>query len=296
MGIVSIKELPRKNVYEVGRPRVLNREWVLVLSDDALSTPILESDIAPYIELGQPHPTYTGYKLRKVTYTEGYEGSPYHVHLLGEYGVIYAWELVTPADRVAVWEFDGDPGEVPAFYYYYGSGNATTYPLTNSAYDYFPGLATEESTVAIRVTKNFASLPGSWIAAQNFVNDDVYLGCPAHSVKVRKVSVSQTQEEFGGGIVAYWKATAELHYRQSGHNLLLPDVGFNFLSGGSKYRCMVFDDKNTEWAPSPNPVGLNGSGAQTFGAPAILTRRVNPETDFQTLFGSPPTTPPPLAS
>jgi len=86
--------------------------------------------------------------------------------------------------------------------------------------------------------------------------------------------------------VTYFATTATLAFRQSGHNLLIPDVGFNFIAGGEKRRAMVFDFQNGEWIASPNPVGLNGSGGQTLGAPAILTRRVNPRADFST-FGTP---------
>lgn len=295
MSAASVKELPRKNVYEVGKPRQLVREFVVVLSDDTITNPTSESGIfssAGIPDIGAAHPTYTGYRARKITYAEGHDGSPYHTKVTVEYGVILANELLSPTSRENVWDFEGTPGEVPAFYYYDGDGNGTMRPLTNSAYDYFQGLTTQEQLVVARVTKNFASLPTSWIGSQNFVNDSTYLGCPAHSWKVARVKVAQAEEEFGGGISRYWQATADLHYRQSLHNFQLPDVGFNFISGGQKRRCMVFDYENSEWIPSPNPVGLDGSGAQTGGAPAVLNRRVNPVADFQALFGNPPTIPP----
>ena len=289
MGVVSVKELARRGVFEINQPRQLTREWVFVLSDDTLvGNPLTETDLASTVDLGAVHPTYTNNRVRKITMTEGYEGSPYHVHVVAEYGVVTANELAAPTSRVATWEFDSSPGQIPALFYYDGT---TRRPLTNSAFDYFEGLVAEESLVAAKVTKNFASLPTSWIAAQNFVNDGAYLGCPTHTIKVAKVSVKQTSEDFGGGVVAYWQATAELQYRQSGHNLQLPDVGFNFFFGGQKRRAMVFDFENAEWVATPNPVGLDGSGGQTLGVPAILNRRINPETNFTTLFGVPPTTP-----
>lgn len=294
MSFLSLKELPRKAVYEIGKTRQLTCEFVIVRSDDAIeATAVTESAVfaASGLDLKIAHSTYTAYKLRKLTYTEGHEGSPYHGHVLAEYGIILDSELLSPTARTALWSFSSAPGEVPALYYYSGSGNGTKYPLTNSAYDYFPGLVTQESVVAITVEKNFASLPDTWIQAQNHVNDATFLGCPAGSVKVEKVDVVTDREDFNGTVVAFWKATAELRYRQSGHAYQLPDVGYNFISGGEKRRCMVFDFQNDEWIPSPNPVGLNGSGAQTAGAPAILSRRVNPETNFTTLFGAPPTTP-----
>jgi hypothetical protein len=292
--VVSVKELARKGVFEIGKSRTLTRELVCVLSDDALtSSPIDDNQLvaATGVNIGTAHPFYTFNKCRKITITEGFEGSPYHVHILYEYGVILAYELQAPTDRPGVWEFDGAPGEVPALFYYAGNDNSTKYPLTNSAYDYFPGLVTQEALSVARVTYNFATFPTNWFAASQCVNDATYFGCPAHSVKLDKISVQQTQEEFNGGTVAYWKATAELHYRQSGHSLQLPDVGFNFILSNQKRRAMVFDFENAEWVASPGPVGLDGNGGMTLGAPAILVRRVNPVVNFTTLFGNPPTTP-----
>jgi hypothetical protein len=291
MGVVSSKELPRRAEYEVGQPRKLTREFVCILSDDTPTNPTAETAVFQHlgIDLGSPHPTYTDQRVRSMKLTEGFDGSTYHTHVLFEYGIITLDELVTPVSRGAVWDFDSQPGEVPALTYYDGT---TLRPLTNSAYDYFPGLVTQESTVVATVTKNYASFPSSWYAVQNHVNNATYLGCALHTIKVQKIKVTTVREEFGGSIVSYWQATAELHYRQSGHNLQLPDIGWNFIDGGQKRRAMVFDFENSEWIASPNPVGLDGSGNLTGGVPAILNRRVNPEANFATLFGTPPTSPP----
>ena len=296
MGVASVKELSRKAEYEIGQTRKLTREWVCVLTDDALTgSPLNEPDVftAVGVDFGSIHPTYTDgpYRVRKMTLTEGFDGSPYHVHLVAEYGIITLNELAHPTSRSAVWEFDSQPGEIPALTYYDGT---TLRPLTNSAYDYFPGLVTQESTAVAMVQQNFATFPSSWYAAMNCVNDGVYLGCPTHSIKVQKVKVSTSREQFGGSVVSYWSASAELHYRQSGHNLQLPDVGWNFIDGGQKRRAMVFDFENDEWVASPNPVGLDGSGALTLGVPAILNRRVSPEANFSAIFGAPPSTPLPV--
>jgi hypothetical protein len=291
MGVVSSKELPRKAEYAIGQPRKLTREFVCILSDDTPTNPTAETAIFQHlgIDFGSPHPTYTDQRVRYMKLTEGFDGSTYHTHVLFEYGVITLDELVTPVNRGAVWDFDSQPGEVPALTYYDGT---TLKPLTNSAYDYFPGLVTQESTVVATVTKNYSQFPSSWYGAMNHVNNATYLGCPLHTIKVQKVKVTTTREEFAGSIVSYWQATAELHYRQSGHNLQLPDIGWNFIGGGQKRRAMVFDFENSEWIASPNPVGLDGSGGLTLGVPAILDRRVNPEANFSTLFGTPPTSPP----
>lgn len=92
----------------------------------------------------------------------------------------------------------------------------------------------------------------------------------------------------GGAVVRFYRATAELLYRQSGWALMLPDIGYNFISGGQKRRAMVFDFENSEWVPSPNPVGLDGFGNLANGQPEILIRPVNPQVSFSALFGATP--------
>jgi hypothetical protein len=239
---------------------------------------------------GAFHPVHTLLRLRKVSLSERFEDNPYALEVTGEYGLVTADELLTPTARAAVWSFESQPGEIPALAYY--DANASfppDKPLTNSAFDFFPGLTTEESMVRIKVQKNFATVPSSWLAAQNHVNSGSFLGCGVDTVKVAAVEAIYTTEEWNNTTVSYYASTASLIYRQSSHNLLIPDVGFNFIDGGQKRRGMVFDFQNSEWVPSPNPIALNGSGMQNLtGNPAILTRRVNPRTNFASLFGSPP--------
>jgi hypothetical protein len=303
MSVVSTKELAQTLEREVGRPAIVKRRLVCVLADGTLQNdPATELEIlaavfnttteviASSAIFGEPHPRLAAWKLRKVWINEGFEGSPYHVEVVLEYGIVRDEELLAPTSRPAVWSFEGSSGEFPALRYFDGSGNGTTYPLTNSAFDFYPGLMTTESVVLMKVTKNFAAFPSGWYAANNSVNDATYFGCDAHTIRVAGIDTTYEYDEFGGAVVKYWKATATLAYRQSGHNLLLPDVGYNFIDGGQKRRAMVFDFQNSEWVPSPNPVGLNGSGGLNMtGNATVLNRRVNPETNFQTVFGTPPT-------
>jgi hypothetical protein len=92
--------------------------------------------------------------------------------------------------------------------------------------------------------------------------------------------------------------TVELVYRQSGWNLLLPNVGWNYISGSGssakKKRCYVFSEEDEKVA-SANVMALNDDGSIRFntdftgsGAPTILNRRVHPEVAFTPLFGTPP--------
>jgi len=288
--IVATKELARVFENEVGSTGgVARRRWVCMLSDDTLTaggppdiTTIMTATAGN--SFGAYHPIHTTLRLRKVSVNERYDDNPYALEVTGEYGLVTADDLLAPTSRESVWSFESRPGQVPALFYY---DESTQRPLTNSAYDYFPGLTTDESLVQIKVQKNFAAAPSTWLGLQNYVNSSEFLGCAPDTVKVAGVDVQYVTEEFNNTLQRYYATTATLAYRQSGHNLLLPDVGFNFIDGGQKRRAMVFDFQNSEWVPSPNPVGLDGSGGQTLGTPAILTRRVNPRGNFAT-FGTPP--------
>lgn len=296
MPVVSTKELARTFEREVGRPAIAKRRIVCVLSDNTTeATPttevamlaaalnITETQALQGPVFGLAHPAAASWKLRKFFINEGYEGSPYHAEVVLEYGTVLARELLSPLNRGPVWSFEASSAEVPALAYFDGGALA---PLTNSAGDFFPGLTTQEGIVRISVQNNFASYPSGWLAANNHVNSGFYLGCAAHTLRVSGVTSTYRVEEFGGTEVGFWDSTATIMYRQSGHNLLLPDVGFNFIGGGQKRRAMVFDFENGVWLPSANPVALNGSGGLAGNSPAILNRRVNPEVDFSALFGA----------
>jgi hypothetical protein len=290
MGIVPVKELGRTFEQEIKRFPIARRRWVCVLSDDTtVGNPTSESTVLAATSgaaWGTSHPTFPDFRLRKVSMNEGFEGSPYHVEVIAEYGTITDEDAMHPTSRPAVWGAEARQGQVPALFFY---DNGVPYPLTNSAFDYFPGLTTDESMVSIKVTKNFGGWPNSWFGVMNHVNSSSYFGGPPGTIKVASVNVSYEMEEWGGSVVKFYKATAELMYRQSGWALQLPDVGWNFIAGGQKRRAMVFDFENSEWVPSPNPIGLDGSGGPSpTGYPEILIRPVNPEANLSSIFGSTP--------
>jgi hypothetical protein len=287
--IVSAVELARTFENEVKVGGVARRRWACNLSDNTLTaggppdiTTILNATCGG--TWGVSHPVHTALGLQKIVVNERFEDDPYKLEVIGEYGLVIPADIQAPTSRAAVWSFESQPGQVPALFYYDGANQR---PLTNSAYDYFPGLTTDESLVRIKVQKNFSTVPSTWLAAQNHVNSSTFLGCAANTIKVAAVEATYVAEEYNNSLYQYYAATASLLYRQSSHNLLLPDVGFNFISGGQKRRAMVFDFQNSEWVASSNPVGLDGSGGQTLGAPAILNRRVLPQSDLAALFGSP---------
>lgn len=298
MGVASYHELARTFENELGGSPKAVRTWAVTLTDDTLqNNPTTHSEVINALNInnyGSAHPDIVNpyFGLRKVTITERYSDSPYHVLAVAEYGVVSANELLSPTSRTGEWSFESKPSHVAALYYWDGT---TRRPLTNSAYDYYEGLTTEELIVVAKVTKNYSDFdaangPQDLINATNKLNSGIYLGCAVHTWKVAGVNTEYVTEIYNNVAHQYWRTTSELQFRQSTWNLFLPDVGWNFIDGGQKRRAMVFDFQNGEWVASPNPVGLNGSGGMNFTAyPFINERRVCEEVNFSPLFGTPPT-------
>ena len=289
MPIQSWRELARTTEGEVRGTTTATRTFVLTLADNTLEgSPPTEAEIISELSLdnwGALHPSLSFLGLRKLSITERHSESPYHVQVVAEYGLVTANDLLAPTSRTAEWTFAAEPAEVPAFYYWDGS---TRRPLVNSANDYFEGLTTEEQIVRATIKKNYANFPASQMQATNKVNSGDYFGCPAHSWKVAGVNATYTIEAHNNVKYTYWATTCELLYRESKWNLRIPDVGWNYLSGGVKRRAMVFDFENGEWVASANPVALDGNGNQSSSFPYIHDFRVNKEADFGDLFGTPP--------
>jgi hypothetical protein len=296
---VTYRELARTFENEIGGTPKAVRTWVVTLPSSTLEvdppTEGLHGQILTLLQLdnyGAQHPEFGWLGARKVVITERFEDSPYHVQVTAEYGVVSAAELLAPTSRAAEWQFESKPSQVPALYYWDGQ---TRRPLTNSAYDYYEGLTTEELIVVAKVSKNYADFnaangPQDLINATNKLNSESYLGCDADTWKVAGVSTEYVTEIYNGNSYQYWRTTSEIQFRQSTWKLWLPDVGWNFLDDGQKRRAMVFDFENSEWVASPNPVALNGSGGLAIGTwPTIFDRRVNEQVNFSPLFGTPPT-------
>jgi hypothetical protein len=265
---------------------------VLTLADNTLEgSPPTETEIISELSLdnwGTQHPALTFLGLRKVSITERFSDSPYHVQVVAEYGLVTANDLLAPIQRAAEWTFAAEPAQVPAFYYW--DDEDARRPLVNSANDYYEGLTTEEQIVRATIKKNYANFPASQMQATNKINSGIYFGCPTHAWKVAGVNATYTIEAHNNVKHTYWATTIELLYRESLWNLRIPDIGWNFIdaASGQKRRAMVFDFQNGEWVASPNPVALDGEGAQSSSFPYIHDFRVNSEADFTTLFGTPP--------
>lgn len=297
MPVQSFRELGRSMEGAIDSPTTARRRFVVILGDDALQKDEKNLDVINALGgglWGTPHPEFAFLKLKKFTLNETFGDNPYHVEAILEYGLVTANQMLPPVAQPPVtqarkpeWIYESVAGEqVPALFYYNGSSLA---PLTNSAYDYFEGLTVPESLTRVTIRQNFQSRPDAIISSFGNVNSDAWAGAAVHHCKHEGSKVEQVFELWGNVEYVYWRVESQILFRPTGWNLQLPDVGFNYLGENGKQRAMVFDNENGEWIPSPNPVALNGGGGPAGGAPAILERRVMPETAFQPLFGAPPT-------
>jgi hypothetical protein len=291
MGVASWRELPRTSERRFGERWVAERQFVLT-HDGTIPTLAEASTAVGVTNFGTAHPEYTFIGAVGWRIEESYEGSQYHTLFVIEYGGDVQNDpdaFTDPLSRPARWTFTTQGATVPAFRYFDGSGNGTLKPLVNSAFDFFEGVTGDEAQCKVVIKENRATFPNALaIALTNCINSSPWIGGSTHCWKCQGINGELKFEVFGELRYRYWEVTVELLFRQTGWPLQLPDVGFNFISGSQKRRAMVFDFQNSEWVASPGPVGLDGNGGLTLGAPAILTRRVHPEVDFNTFFASPP--------
>jgi hypothetical protein len=309
MSVLTHHELARTGSEKFGGTPEATRRFVCVVDNPATTT-FADCTTAIGVGVGSRHPEYVSAICNSIEITEGFDGNRLQVEVVCEYSTAAptaadeeaekkhpAWDA-NPLLRPDIWSFETQGVAVPALYYYPDdNSNANREPLTNSAYDYFQGLMVDEAQTKAVVKGNRVQFPSvTATLLTNTINSTPWLGAPAHHWKCMGITGELKYEpvsvEIGDDstevIVRYWEVTVTHMYRQGGWNLLLPDVGFNYLSGGQKRRVMTFDFENSEWIPSPVPMGLDGNGNQTFDAPAILDRRIYRAVDFNQYFTEPP--------
>lgn len=299
MSIINFREvLPRTFSHKFGESPTAERKFVVTLSEPVGHQQLLD---AVGIYHGAFHPEFS-YLLC----TEGSVTEPdrHHAEITYRYEVPQSGSQdnqPNPLARKDVWSFSTGGAAVPALVYYPNSGNATRRALINSAGDFFEGAMTEEAELRCSISGNRATFPVVDAAAvTNCVNAEQFLTAAPHQWKCQGISGQQQVEVVNGVEIKYWSITVELIYRQSGWNLQLPNVGWNYISGSGasakKKRCYVYaHDSDTDTVASSNVMALNDDGSIRFntdftgsGSPTILNRRVHREIAFTPYFGTPP--------
>jgi hypothetical protein len=249
---------------------------------------------APGVAFLDSHPE-AGYSRAMQVRVENYSGSKWH------YAVSRTYEIpkventtANPLSRPDVWKFSTSGMSIPALWYY--DSTNTRKALVNSAGDFFEGATTDLSMLTVHISGNRSTFSYALAtAATNTLNNASYLGGAQYCWKCDGIAGEQAVEVVGDAELRYWKVEVQLTYRPDGWPLLLPNVGWNYVSGGEKSRVYVWD--KTQDPPvkvaSANPQPLNSDGSLQTSAgegnpPIIVTRRTHAATDFASLFGTPP--------
>jgi len=291
MAVLSYREvLPRTASHKFGESPTAERKYIVTLNEPTGTRDIINT---VGIFHADPHPEFA---FLKCLNTQFAETDPYHAE------ITYSYELPkqenldpSPLARPDVWSFQTGGAQVPCLTFYDGSGNSNRKPLQNSAKEYIEGLTTLEAEVRATISGNRATFPAAMAAAvTNGINSSPYLWGAKHTWQCSGISAQQATEVVNDTEIRYWQITVELAYRQSGWNLLLPDVGWNYLDGGNLKRAWVLDADTGEKIASGSPRALNADGSLKAAgqAPDIigggLGRRVFPEINFASYFGTPP--------
>ena len=302
MAVLSYRELlGRTFQHRFGESPTAEIRYALTLDDPNTSHQEMLNAVG--IFHGSYHPEYTYLRCTEGSVSEN-DPDPWHATISYRYETPLRgnleWEP-NPLARPDVWSFSTGGAQVPALVYYEGIGNSNVLPLTNTAGDYFEGLTTEESEVRASISGNRQTFPLALAAAvTNSLNNAPYLGGAAYTWKCAGISAQQATEVVNDIELNFWSVTVELVYRQSGWQLLLPNIGWNYLTGGDPAKASVYvrdDAPNSptkgQDIPAANPQALDESGSlkytgSSFGPPDILERRLNPAVDFSTYFGVPP--------
>jgi len=297
VAVLGFRELTGRDfTHRFGEPPTASRRFGVTL--DTPDTPTQQILNAINIPHGAIHPEYTFLFCIEGAVKEA-TPTPYHAE------VTYRYELPrvgsdefepNPIARDPVWSFSPTTTTVPALTYYEGDDNSDEQPLTNTAGDYFEGLTVESSETRAVIVRNLPFFPVQLAQdSTNTINAGEYLGAPQYSWKCQGIGAVQKTELVNDIEVKYWEVTAELLYRPQTWVLKLPNVGFNYLPGGTGPKAPVYvtdaaplSTTNGEDVPSQAPLPLETDGdLRTSGDPDILERRPYRSSDFSLLFGLP---------
>lgn len=284
----------RETSQKFGEPPVHTRKFRAVQELFGGST-AGRSDVAAAVNVAMnaPHPSFPGCVCTGIDTVESNEQTQSGSKLITEITLTYSVVEEDspdqhPLTKPDIWTFQTQGASIAALYYFDGSDIK---PLANSAGDYIKGLQVDEAQTKVVIKGNRAAFPSATATAlTNCVNGSSFLGGAQDHWKCQGITGQLKYETVNDTLVKYWEITVELLYRQTGWNLQIPDIGFNFIENNEKKRAMVFDDKNKEWLASAEPVALDGSGGmkQAGDAPAVLDRRIYRRVNFSTYFGTPP--------
>lgn len=297
MSVLSSRELTGRTLtHRFGESPTAQRRFSVTLSDPVTSNQEILNAIG--IFHGSFHPEYPFLRCIEGSVREA-TPTPYHAEVTYRYEVPQRGNQEfdpNPLARPDVWSFSSTTTTVPALTYYEGDGNSDVKPLTNTAGDYFEGLTVESAEVRAVIAGNRPTYPvGLANDVTNAINRSAFLGAPPYTWKCQGIGAQQKTEIVNDIEINYWEVTVELVYRPESWILKLPNVGYNYLPGGTGDKAPVYvtddapnSDTNGKDVPSQVPLALDENGdLKTSGEPDILERRPYPVADFSAYFGTP---------
>jgi hypothetical protein len=286
MAVVNVTESPVVSASrKFGEPPTFSRKWIVEVDDPQTTQTTMLAAVGVSPLDSHPEAAY----CRAMTASLGnYNGSRWHYELTWEYELPKQENPdPNPLARPDIWKWSTGGLTVPALYYYDGSD--TLQPLQNTANDFFEGATTDLSTLQASISGNRSTFDyGLATTVTNTLNSDTFLGCPAYTWKCSGIAGQPAVEVVNDVEVRYWQVEVTLEYRPDKWTLQLPNVGWNYISGGIKKRAYVIDTDSGDKVPSSNPQPLDNSGGIITGAPTILERRVHKAVAFASYFGTPP--------
>jgi len=273
-----------------GEAPVFTRSWIVEVDDP--TTPQTLISQAPGVVFLDSHPE-AGYSRAIDVRVENYSGSRWHYLVTWQYEVPKVQNTTqNPLSRPDVWKFTTGGMSIPALWYYNSSNQRKT--LVNTAGDFFEGAMTDLSTLSAHISGNRSTFNYAVATAvTNTLNDAAYIGGAQYCWKCDGISGEPAVEVVNEQEIRYWKVEVSLTYRPDGWPMLLPNVGWNYVSGGQKKRVYVYDPDTGDKIASANPQPLNSDGSLATSyvgesnPPDILTRRVHAAVNFGSYFGYP---------
>jgi hypothetical protein len=298
MAVLAINEvLPRGYSHQFGGSPTASMVFVVTVDG-----PTPQQDILAQIgySLGTAHPEFSFLQCSGIELTET---DQWHTEVSlsfavpppesgGEPGSV-PWALPD------VWTFSTGSGQSACTTHYpTAKNNVITAPLMNRANDAYEGITKAEPELRATISGYRQLFPATDATRlTGAINDAVYAGGARNTWQCAGISGTPEREVIGGQMLEYWQITVELIYRQSTHNLFLPNAGLNYLENGvagNKRRCWVVAEDGGRVA-SAGPMALADNGdLKQIGAgpypPDILEFRIYPEETFSEWFGLPPAT------
>lgn len=285
MAITHVYELATVSASrKFGEAPTFQRKWVVEVNDPSTSqTEIVNATNVQFLDM---HPE-ASYCRAMSTSVGNYNGSRWHYEVTWDYELPKQQNVdPNPLARADIWKWSTGGLQVPALYYY-DTGDVLK-PLQNSANDFFEGATTDISTLQASISGNRQTFDyGLATTVTNAVNSVPYLGGAQYTWKCSGIAATPAVEVVNEVEIRYWQVEVTLEYRPDGWQLQLPNIGWNYLDGGTKKRCYVIDTDSGDKVPSSNPQPLTSGGGISTDAPTILARRVHKAVNFQQYFGTP---------